>query len=158
MFLSFSTRVMLSLPPISSLYFDTLSMVTWYIIQLQIYLSSKRCFSIWVAHSLKVQTVQGFVRPCPFARTGRLLAQQPSTRFRVPCSGLRVTLFHCFLQEFLHSFTITFQFILITIFHKIFLKTFFWFFSTQVILIIKISFFHLQNQLEMIKTNKTNHL
>ena len=35
--LSFSTRVMLSLSPISSLYFDTLSMVTWCIIQLQIY-------------------------------------------------------------------------------------------------------------------------
>ena len=72
----------------------------------------------WVAHSLKVQTVQGFVHPCPFARTGWLLAQQPSTRFRVPCSGLRVTPFYCF-WEFLHNFTITFQIVLITNFQKI---------------------------------------
>ena len=78
----------------------------------------KRCFSIWVAHSLRlyrVQTVQGFVRPCPFARTGWLLAQQPSTRFRVPCSGLRVIPFYCFLGEFLYNFTIPFRIILIRI-------------------------------------------
>ena len=74
--------------------------------------------------SITSPTVQGFVRPCPFARTGWLLAQQPITRCRVPCSGLRVTPFYCFLREFLHNFTITFQIILIKIFQKIFFEFF----------------------------------
>ena len=73
--------------------------------------------------SISSPTVQGFVRPCPFARTGWLLAQQPSSRFRVPCSGLRVNPFFCFLREFLHNFTITFP--------KKFLKFFFEFFHLK---------------------------
>ena len=59
--------------------------------------------------------MQGFVRACPFARTGWLLAQQSSTQFRVPYSGLRVTPYHCFIREFLYNFTIPFRIILVRI-------------------------------------------
>ena len=108
----------------------------------------------WVAHSLKVQTVQGFVHPCPFARTGWLLAQQPSTRFRVPCSGLPVIPFYC-VWEFLHNFTINnFSNYFDNNFlkksnNKIFLN-----FSTSSHFNNKNFIFHLQNQLDMIKSIK----
>ena len=39
---------------------------------------------IWVAHSLKFRLCRVLSAPALFARTGWLLAQQPSTRFRVP--------------------------------------------------------------------------
>ena len=99
--------------------------------------------------------MQGFVRACPFARTGWLLAQQSSTQFRVPYSGLRVTPYHCFIREFLYNFTIPFRIILVRIVLK---EKFFLIFPAQIILIMRILLFEPENQLDMIKTNKTNYL